>query len=238
MKLSEHGDYLIQLSRLGSFNCYFVREDDGLTLVDTNLPGSAKGIIQAAESLGQPIKRLTITHAHGDHAASMDAVVEALQEVEVAFSARTERFLSGDMSLEADEPQSKLRGSYVTSNTKPSRRLAPGDQIGSLKVVAAPGHTPDQIAFMDIRDETLIAGDAYQTKAGTAVMGVMRWLFPFPAMATWDKPTALATARNLYDLQPRRLAVGHGRVLEDPLAEMEKAISEAERSFGGQTQVA
>jgi hypothetical protein len=57
-------------------------------------------------------------------------------------------------------------------------------------------------------------------------------------MATWDKPTALATARNLYDLQPRRLAVGHGRVLEDPLAEMEKAISEAERSFGGQTQVA
>jgi glyoxylase-like metal-dependent hydrolase (beta-lactamase superfamily II) len=142
------------------------------------------------------------------------------------------------MSLEADEPQSKLRGSYVTSNTKPSRRLAPGDQIGSLKVVAAPGHTPDQIAFIDIRDETLIAGDAYQTKAGTAVMGVMRWLFPFPAMATWDKPTALVTARNLYDLQPRRLAVGHGRVLEDPLAEMEKAIGEAERSFGGQTQVA
>lgn len=238
MKITEHGDYLIQLSRLGSFNCYFVREDDGLTLVDTNLSGSAKGIVQAAESLGQPIKRLTLTHAHGDHAASMDAVVEALPEVEVAFSARTERFLSGDMSLEADEPQSKLRGSYVTSNTKPGRRLAPGDQIGSLKVVAAPGHTPDQIAFMDVRDETLIAGDAYQTKAGTAVMGVMRWLFPFPAMATWDKPTALATGRNLYDLQPRRLAVGHGRVLEDPLAEMEKAIREAERSFGGQTQVA
>jgi glyoxylase-like metal-dependent hydrolase (beta-lactamase superfamily II) len=238
MKITEHGDYLIQLSRLGSFNCYFLREDDGLTLVDTNLSGSAKGIIQAAESLGLPIKRLTLTHAHADHAASMDAVIEALPEVEVTFSARTERFLAGDLSLEADEPQSKLRGSYVTSNTKPSRRLAPGDQIGSLKVFAAPGHTPDQIAFIDVRDETLIAGDAYQTKAGTAVMGVMRWLFPFPAMATWDKPTALATARNLYDLQPRRLAVGHGRVLEDPLAEMEKAISEAERSFGGQTQVA
>lgn len=50
-------------------------------------------------------------------------------------------------------------------------------------MVAAPGHTPDQIAFFDERDRTLIAGDAFQTQGGTAVSGVMRKRFPFPAMA-------------------------------------------------------
>jgi glyoxylase-like metal-dependent hydrolase (beta-lactamase superfamily II) len=58
-------------------------------------------------------------------------------------------------------------------------------RLGSLRVIAAPGHTPDQIAFLDERDGTLIAGDAFQTAAGTAVAGVTRWLFPFPALATW-----------------------------------------------------
>jgi glyoxylase-like metal-dependent hydrolase (beta-lactamase superfamily II) len=110
--------------------------------------------------------------------------------------------------------------------------------LGSLRVVAAPGHTPDQIAFYDERDGTLIVGDAFQTKAGTAVAGITRWLFPFPAMATWHLPTALETAVTLRDLKPTRLAVGHGRVLENPAAEMDKAIQEAEAKVHVQAQTA
>ena len=48
MKSTIHSNHLIQLTRLGAFNCYLVREDDGFTLVDTNLPGSAKAILKAA----------------------------------------------------------------------------------------------------------------------------------------------------------------------------------------------
>jgi len=36
----------------------------------------------------------------------------------------------------------------------------------------------------------------------------------------------------LYALEPARLAVGHGRVIEKPLAAMAAAIRAAERSFG------
>lgn len=238
MKLSQHGQNLYQLTRLFAFNCYLVREADGLTLIDTNMAGSGKGIVQAAQSLGQPITRVTLTHAHGDHAGSLDEVAALLPGVEVALHPRTSQFLQGELTLQPDEPQTKLRGSFVTRSTAVTRLLQPGDQVGSLRVVAAPGHTPDQIAFFDERDGTLIAGDAYQTQAGTAVAGVSRWLFPFPAMATWHLPTALDTAVSLRALQPTRLAVGHGHVLENPLSQMDAAIEAAEAKVHGQAQVA
>jgi hypothetical protein len=39
---------------------------------------------------------------------------------------------------------------------------------------------------------------------------------------------ALATARALRGLEPRRLAVGHGPVLDDPRQALDRAIAEAE----------
>lgn len=238
MKLTQHGQHLWQLTRMTAFNCYLVREEDGLTLVDTNMGGTQKDILQAAQSIGLPIRRITLTHAHGDHAGSLDEVVAQLPDAEVAFTTRTAEFLQGELELRPDEPQAQLRGSFVRRTTQAERLLAPGDMLGSLRVLAAPGHTPDQIAFYDERDGTLIAGDAFQTKAGTAVSGITRWLFPFPGMATWHLPTALATAVSLRDLNPARMAVGHGAVLESPIAEMEKAIREAEAKVHAQAQTA
>ena len=227
MKVTAIGEHLIQLTRLGAFNCYLVREADGLTLVDTGLAGSANGILAAAQQLGQPIKRITLTHAHGDHVGSLDVLANKLPEVELVYGERTAVFLAGNLTLHADEPQAKLRGGFVASSTQATRLVADGDRVGSLRVVAAPGHTPDQIAFWDSRDGTLIAGDAFQTKAGIAVAGQIRWLFPFPALATWHKETAVSTAQKLLALNPTRLAVGHGPVLENPGAAMAAAIEAA-----------
>jgi len=231
MRITQHGEHLFQLTRLAAFNAFLVREDDGFTLIDTNLPGSANGILKAAQELGQPIKRIVLTHAHSDHVASVDALKSQLPGAEIIMSARTARFLAGDMSLDIDEPQDKLRGGYVIIETKPTDTVKEGDRIGSLQVVAAPGHTPGQIALLDTRDQSLIAGDAFQTAAGIAVTGVLRVLFPFPAFATWHKPTALQTARKLHTLNPSRLAVGHGSVIENPAALMDKAIAEAQHNF-------
>lgn len=233
MKITQHGDYLWQLTRLGAFSCYLVRENGALTLVDTNLTGSATAILQAARTIGLPITRVVLTHAHGDHAGSLDEVVRQLPGVEVAFTRRTTDFLQGDLALCEAEPQTKLRGSFVKRSTAPTQFLTAGDLVGSLRVVATPGHTPDHISFFDERDGTLIAGDAFQTQAGVAVAGVMRWLFPFPALATWHLPTALQSARLLRALEPARLAVGHSRVIDAPLVQMDAAIAEAEAKLHG-----
>ncbi len=223
-----------RLSRLGIVNAYLVREDDGLTLVDTTIAGSARAILAAARRLGAPIVLIALTHAHADHAGALDALHAALPAAEVLVPVREARFLAGDMRLDPDEPQVKLRGGWQVCTTRPTRLLAPGDRVGSLEVVAAPGHTPGQIAFLDTRDGTLIAGDAFQTRAGVAVSGTLRLLFPFPALATWHKPTALASAWALRALNPARLAVGHGVVLEQPVAAMDRAIAVAERRVGAE----
>ena len=81
----------IRISRLGFVNTYLVEEDDGLTVVDTMLPGNAKKILSAAERTGRPIVRILLTHAHGDHIGSLDALAERVPEAEVAMPARDAR---------------------------------------------------------------------------------------------------------------------------------------------------
>lgn len=234
MRVTTHGRFLSQLTkfpRVFPVNCYLVREDDGLTLVDTAISGCQREILDAATQLGAPIRRIVLSHAHGDHVGSLDALHTLLPDAEILFSGRDARFLVGDMTLDPSEMQGKLRGAYQKIDTRPSRMLVDGDTVGSLRVVASPGHTPGHIAFFDTRDGSLIAGDAFQTRAGTAVSGTLRPLFPFPAWATWHRPTALASARRLQALAPTRLAVGHGEVLEQPQMEIERAIDVAAREL-------
>jgi glyoxylase-like metal-dependent hydrolase (beta-lactamase superfamily II) len=216
-----------RISRYGFVNAYLVREDDGLTLVDTMLPRSAKVILRAAEELGAPIVRIALTHAHGDHIGSLDALAAALPGVEVLISARDERLLRKDKSLDPGEPQRKPRGSLPGAKTRPTRTLTAGDTVGSLEVVAAPGHTPGHVAYLDRRDGTLFCGDAYTTIGGVATTDKVRLPFPLASMATWDPATELDSARALAALQPARLAPGHGKVVDSPVSAMEAAIAKA-----------
>lgn len=225
MKVIAHGSNLYQLSYFGFVNCYLVREADGFTLVDAAVKGCGKAIMRAAQSLDQPIVRLLLTHAHVDHVGALDELHALLPDAEVLISTRDARFLAGDMRLDPTERVDKLRGGWPTVTTRPTRTLADGDRVGSLQVIASPGHTPGHASFLDLRDRVLIAGDAFQTLGGVAVSGTWVPLFPLPAMATWHKPTCLESARRLRTFGPTRMAVGHGRVLEQPLAAMDHAIA-------------
>jgi glyoxylase-like metal-dependent hydrolase (beta-lactamase superfamily II) len=60
---------LNRVSRFGFVNAYLVEEEDGLTVVDTMIPRSAKTILAAAQKVGKPITTILLTHAHGDHVA-------------------------------------------------------------------------------------------------------------------------------------------------------------------------
>jgi glyoxylase-like metal-dependent hydrolase (beta-lactamase superfamily II) len=217
---------------MGIVNVYFVKEDDGLTVIDTALSMSAGKIVKTAAEIGAPIQRIVITHDHMDHIGGLDKLHALVPDAEVIVSARTAEFMRGEMELKPDETVGKLRGGYVKVETTPTRTVDEGEMIGSLQVVTAPGHSPDQIALLDTRDQSLIAGDAYVTLFGTVVSGKVNWLFPLPAFATWHKGTALETAKKLRALNPSLLAVGHGKVLTDPLPEMDKAIAAAEKAFG------
>lgn len=234
MRVTRCGEHTLQLTRFAAvfpMNCYLVLDEEGATLVDSTTASPAAEVARICADLGTTLRRVLLTHAHGDHVGGVTGVLTAFESVETAIGARDAKLLAGDRSPEPGEPPRQAAGYFVRVDWKPDRLLQPGDRVGSLEVVPAPGHTPGQVAFLDVRDRTLLAGDAYQTRGGIAVSGVLRPLFPFPALATWDKPTALVTARQLLELAPSRLGTGHGDVLEAPAASMRRAIAAAERAF-------
>lgn len=234
MRLTQEST-LYQLSFLPrSFpvNCYLVEEDDGLTLIDTALPYSAKAILETAHNIGKPIVRIVLTHAHDDHVGALDELKEKLPDVPVYISSRDARLMAGDRSLDEDEPDTPIRGGVPKKlKTRADILLEDGDRIGSLMAIATPGHTPGSMSFIDKRNNFVIAGDAFQTRGGVAVSGQLTPWFPFPAMATWNKKVALKSAVRLRKYQPVLLAVGHGRMLKYPEDAIERAIKEAEENL-------
>ncbi|MBW7453151.1 MBL fold metallo-hydrolase [Paenibacillus sepulcri] len=234
MRILKYGTVyqLTFLPRAFPVNCYLVEEETELTLVDAGMPFSIKGILEAAAGIGKPLTRIVLTHGHGDHVGALDGLKHALPEAKVYISARDAQLLAGNKSLLPGEPQSPIRGSVPKSiRTKPDVLLEEGDRIGSLQAIATPGHTPGHMAFIDVRNNALIAGDSMQTRGGVAVSGKVKWRFPFPAMATWNKQAALDSAKKMRALSPSLLAVGHGNVIVNPASELDQAIQQAEKAW-------
>ena len=105
--------------------------------------------------------------------------------------------------------------------------LQAGERVGSLEVVASPGHSPGHVAFLDTRDRTLLAGDVFTTYGSAAVTNHFYWRFPLAAMATWGKAKDLESASALRALDPAILLVGHGPPVRDPGVAMDDAIARA-----------
>ncbi len=231
MKLIQESKNLFRLARFGIVNCFLVREEDGLTLVDTGLAGSTVGILRAARALNSLICRIVLTHAHVDHVGSVDALLRRLPASELFVGRRESRLLTGDFALDAGENGKKLLG-FPGVKSRPNRCLNDGDRVNSLLAIASPGHTPGHMAYLDVRDGSLLAGDAFTTQTGVVAAGALKLYFPFPRIFSWNRELAAESAWKLCNLRPARLAVGHGKTIESPHAAMERATELAFKQCG------
>jgi glyoxylase-like metal-dependent hydrolase (beta-lactamase superfamily II) len=224
MKSVHVTDSLIQLDRLHFVNAYLVRETDGFTLIDTTLSGSAGDLIAAARTAGGPIRRIALTHGHSDHAGSLDALRAELGDgVEIYLGELDARIQAGESVVDG-----KLRGSWPKKiQSRPDVLLTGGERIGSLEVIPSPGHTPGHMAFLDARDRTLIAGDAFTSYVRVEIPNRLLQPFPLAAMGTQDRDRTVESARALRALDPTILVVGHGPAVRTPAAAMDAAIKRA-----------
>jgi len=176
---------------VGPVQVYLV-EGDPLTLVDTGVrtPGSRAALAAALETLGyglEDLRRVLLTHYHGDHLGQAQALRSLAPELEVwaheaeadmceGFSAERDENVEGTDRLFRDfgvpavlrARQRELRERYAREDplcdpTRVERRLREGDAIPfkgfSLEVIHAPGHTIGHCLYHEPGSGALLTGD-------------------------------------------------------------------------------
>jgi cyclase len=146
----------------GVSNAGVIADDDGLTIVDTLMVRSQwEPFAAAVANLGQPIRRLLLTHAHVDHVGGTTAFPNAA----VFGSPQTSDLLDGEMPVDAykafmpafDAEFDDLaeRGTRpVTHLVTDAAQLTP-----RIEVLPATGHTAGDLMALVADVDVLFAGD-------------------------------------------------------------------------------
>jgi glyoxylase-like metal-dependent hydrolase (beta-lactamase superfamily II) len=225
--------------RLPVGHAYLWHDPDGLTLIDTGLPGSAPLIADAIRQSGhQPadLRRLALTHFHADHIGAAAAIAD-WGEVEVLAHHADAPFIRAAAAGPApdladweqpiyEQVMSQLPAEPVIP-PRIDREIADGDELGfgdGAVAVAVPGHTPGSVAFYLPRHQVLFTGDTVARREdGTIICGVFNV----------DRAQAAASFRRLADLSVAVACFGHGEPLtRDTATALEAAARNVPASAG------
>jgi len=171
---------------LGNVSAYILERSGEAVLVDTGLGGSAGDIEEALGRLGLAwgnLGHIILTHRHGDHVGSIDAVMAAAPDA-------TGYIGEGDAAaVAAPRPLTILNG---------------GDAVFDLDIIATPGHTPGSISVFDPIGRVLVSGDAV---LGGGEPGSVAGASP---RFSQDMVAADQSVIALAPLQPSAILPGHG----------------------------
>jgi glyoxylase-like metal-dependent hydrolase (beta-lactamase superfamily II) len=150
-----------------STNCWLLEDKGELTLVDAGCHWNTGTIFDTIKLIGKPLRRIAITHAHPDHAGA--AAELARRTGATVFAHQLDiPYLTGVSNL------GELEGNTISHTLhRAANHLGllnpPGvdcpvavqesDEIGSLKVIHTPGHTPGGASFWSEKHKALFVGD-------------------------------------------------------------------------------
>ncbi len=202
-------------------NPYLIVDADGLTLIDTGLPGSDKKILAYVTNLGKSpadIRRIILTHSDVDHVGSLSPLHEATGARTYASQIEADAIAAGKPSRVIKRTGFSWRRVLMTVLSpfmKPKRfqvdEILKDGQVlpvgGGLRVVATPGHTPGHISLYAPTWGVLFCGDSMVTEPNV-IHGSRPGL-------TWDDAKARESEKKQAALGARIVCSGHGPVVLD-----------------------
>lgn len=221
-------------SKGGYSRAYLFEDGDRLTLVDALFDPDARQIIDYMWSIGRAPAELTdivVTHSHRSHIGGL-ATLKRISGARVWCHASEVAIVEGRQSA-APVALWPLRPlvlypfrvmSYLPYKPhvpcKVDCRAEEGEQIGSLKVIHAPGHTPGNLALL-WKERVLVVADVILTWPTFAA--------GWPGFNT-DEPLFRRSLQRLVDLKPEIVCVAHGDPICDNAAQRLSTLDAARRS--------
>ncbi len=210
---------------------------DGVTLVDTGMPGQLPDFQEQLTGIGLELKalrRILLTHQDLDHIGSAAALVQA-SGAEVYAHTADVPFIQGELPLlkldpkrlearlAALAPERRAQAMRILSTppkVKVDHPLEGGEELpfhGGIVVIPTPGHTPGHVSYYVKAQRLLIAGDALRVEGGSLIG-------PTP-MATPDMRRAVASLHNLLPWRIDTILCYHGGAVRRDIAARLKALS-------------
>ncbi|MGC4890497.1 MBL fold metallo-hydrolase [Micromonospora sp. DT227] len=231
----------LYMFRFSVGHAFLWRGADGLTLIDSGVPGSAPAVAAGIESLGlrpADVRRLLLTHHHTDHAGSAAEITTWADMAVYAHQADTPVLQGqeqGQPPLLTDWERpiwDEVHGGKPPQPAAPvvvDHRLDDGDLVdlgGEPAVaVAVPGHTAGSVSFYLPRSRVLFTGDTIaRLPDGTVILGVFNV----------DPERAAESMKRQADLDVETACFGHGEpVTHGASAVLRAAVTQlGDRSSG------
>ena len=201
-------------------NPYLIIDQDGLTLIDTGLPGSEKKILNYIKGLGRSpadLKRILITHSDMDHIGGLFALKKATgartyaSEIEAKAIARGKPSRPIKSGLTMRRVLLSIVGLWMKPHPMKVDEILKDGQLlpvlGGLRVVVTSGHTPGHISLFAAKSGLLFPGDS--------MVSDQKGLHGSRPAVTWDAAKANESVRKQAELCARIVCPGHGPVITD-----------------------
>jgi glyoxylase-like metal-dependent hydrolase (beta-lactamase superfamily II) len=147
-------------------NCYII-DRDGITIVDTGLPGAGKKILSYIQNtLGKKpsdIRTIILTHYHLDHTGNV-GTLKSTGITKVAIHKADAAFVSGVQKPPFPKGWRgilfRILGMFMKMRPfQPDILLNDGDVIAGMTCIHTPGHTPGSICLLDPTTGVIFVGD-------------------------------------------------------------------------------